>query len=75
LESRSEEFETVLEELVVVVAIKDWVVDVANQVLEETANHYVNDLANLKINLGGQCCLGMVLLKFLAARHIFFSSL
>ncbi len=75
LESCGEEFETVLKELVVVVTVKNWVIDVADQVLEEAAYHNVNDLADLQINLRGKCCLGMVLLELLTASYVFFGRL
>lgn len=46
LEAGAEKLQTVLEENMVVIAIKNRVVDIANKVLEEASDHYVNNLAN-----------------------------
>jgi len=70
-----EKLQTHLEKLVVVTSFKDRVVDIADKVLEEGPDHYVNNLANLQINVFCKICCSVVLLKLHAASDVLFGSL
>ena len=73
-EPQLEELERHLEESVVVSPLEYRVVHIANEVLEETSDHYIDDLANLEVNILCEGSGSVVLLKLHAACDVLFSS-
>ena len=74
-ETPSEEAQGVLEERVVVLAVKDRRLDITNKVFEERADDDVDDLADLQIHCLSQRRACMERLEVLTARDVFLCSL
>jgi len=73
-EPQREEAQTELEELVVVFAVKHGVLHIAHEVLEETSDYDVDDLANLEIHCRFQRRPHVELLELHATRDILLST-
>ena len=74
-EAASKEGKRVLEELVVVLLVEDGWLYVADEVLEERTDHYVDDLADLEVDCRSQSGPRMEHLEVLAARDVLLGGL
>ena len=70
-ESLSKEAQTVLEELLIVLLLVHTLLHIADQVLKEGPDHYVNDLNNLLLNQWLNTCILVERLELLATSNIF----
>ena len=75
LKPHFEELKAHLEELMVVAAFENGVVNIAHQVLEERANHHVQNLAYLQIYILGKGGRSVVLLELHATGDVLLSCL
>ena len=74
-EASREEAERILEELVVVFAVEDGRFNVADKVLEERADHDVDDLTYFQIHIGSQGGARVERLEILTASNVLLRSL
>ena len=72
-EAQLKELQRHFKEPRVVFALKDRVVHITDQVLEEAPDHDIDYLANLEVDVLGKRCRLMILFKFHAASDILLS--
>ena len=74
-EASGEEAQRVLEERMVVLSVEDRGLHIADQVLEEGADHNVDDLADLEVHVRGQSGARMERFEVLATSDVLLSGL
>lgn len=74
LEPHLEKFQTLHEEIMVVVSLKHRIVNIAHQVLEERTDNNIHNLTNFQVNIFSKCSCGMVLFKFLTTCYVLLRS-